>query len=165
MFGALLALVLAYLAFAVPAALVVGLVYWFTGEMDLREHGSPVAPKVALVALVVALLLSGFGAKGCVMGCAPNYSDGTRVGIVTKMTRKGLVWKSWDGTIAMGASSPAGKDNTLQPVQFDFSVADPAVVQTLQNKLTTGERVTVHYHEWINSPIQYGHDYIITEAR
>lgn len=117
----------------------------------------------AIVVIFVALTLGGL--KGCVFGCGQGYSEGERTGVVTKMSNKGLVWKSWEGSMAMGMSAPQGEHNVMQPVQFDFSVVDPKIVETLRAAQKSGKPVTVVYDQWINTPIELSTDYVITEVR
>ena len=44
--------------------------------------------KFLMLALVATMLMT---------SCSQNYSNGERVGMITKFTKKGIVWKSWEG--------------------------------------------------------------------
>jgi hypothetical protein len=46
--------------------------------------------KKLLTIAIVALLIS---------SCTNDYSQGQRVGIITKFSNKGLAWKSWEGEL------------------------------------------------------------------
>ena len=52
-------------------------------------------------------------------GFMPTYSEGERIGYVTKLTAKGIFWKTWEGEMQMGTGELA----SLQE-HFHFSVYD-----------------------------------------
>jgi hypothetical protein len=77
--------------------------------------------------------------------CSENYSNGERVGMITKFTEKGLIWKSHEGHLnatQTGMNSAEG---------FDFSVDndknDPVVIATLDSAANLGWKVKLDYHE------------------
>jgi hypothetical protein len=100
-------------------------------------------------------------AVGGLAGCGAHYSDGNRVGTVSKFSYKGIVCKSWEGQLAMDnfvRDANGGTSNT-----FDFSVTDPAVVKQIQAAQDSGERVKLTYDQWlINNPCTSSTDYYIT---
>ena len=77
--------------------------------------------------------------------CSENDSNGERVGMITKFTEKGLIWKSHEGHLnatQTGMNSAEG---------FDFSVDndknDPVVIATLDSAANFGWKVKLDYHE------------------
>jgi hypothetical protein len=77
--------------------------------------------------------------------CSENYSNGERVGMITKFTEKGLIWKSYEGHLnatQTGMNSAEG---------FDFSVDndknDPVVIATLDSAASLGWKIKLDYHE------------------
>jgi hypothetical protein len=77
--------------------------------------------------------------------CSENYSNGERVGMITKFTEKGLIWKSHEGHLnatQTGMNSAEG---------FDFSVDndknDPLVIAALDSAANLGWKVKLEYHE------------------
>jgi hypothetical protein len=68
-----------------------------------------------------------------------SYSDGERVGVLQKLSRKGWVCKTYEGELAMYLVSGMG------PQIFSFTVRDPKVAAQLN--LVLGERVRLHYDE------------------
>jgi hypothetical protein len=56
-------------------------------------------PRLAFIGLAGLFLFS---------GCSHNYSDGYRVGYVRKFSRKGLIWKSWEGELLLGGVVSTG---------------------------------------------------------
>lgn len=97
------------------------------------------------LALILPFLLS---------GCF-DYSDGDRAGSVTKLSKKGLFCKTWEGSMNLGGmrketvSSSDGKSFTEQtvPNTFDFTVEDLSLLPKIQAAMNTGERITVHYKQ------------------
>jgi hypothetical protein len=86
--------------------------------------------------------------------CTENYSNGERIGMITKFSKKGLIWSSWEGTLNI---TQTGMNSANQ---FEFSVDndvnDPKVIATLDSAATYGWKVKVKYHEtfgknWLNN--------------
>lgn len=93
--------------------------------------------------------------------CGQNFSNGTRAGIVTKLSEKGIIYKSWEGEMLMALPSGAG---TVIPETFAFNVA-PQAVEKVKTALTTGERVELVYRQWWSKPWSIDHDYVIIDVR
>lgn len=76
--------------------------------------------------------------------CTENYSNGERIGLVTKFSKNGIIWKSWEGHLnqtqtGMNSSTP-----------FDFSIDNDNEPKGLVNKLDSaaryGWKVKLVYH-------------------
>ncbi len=76
-----------------------------------------------------------------------SYSDGERAGTVSKFSRRGFVFKTYEGVLNVGGFS--GETGSLTPQYFDFSVKDEAVAAQITQAVKTGQRVTLHYEEKI----------------
>ncbi|MBC7570740.1 MAG: hypothetical protein H7319_13525 [Spirosoma sp.] len=76
-----------------------------------------------------------------------SYSDGERAGTVSKFSRRGFVFKTYEGVLNVGGFS--GETGSLTPQYFDFSVRDDAVAIKITDAVKTGQRVTLHYEEKI----------------
>ena len=90
------------------------------------------------------------GLSGCA-GCGRGYSDGDRVGIITKFSHKGFVFKSWEGQLNLGGTVSAG-DKGVVPSTWEFSVRDEKLVPLIQSAMSSGKRVKCHYLQWVVSP-------------
>jgi len=79
------------------------------------------------------------------MSCSENYSNGERIGFVTKFSNKGLWWKSWEGELNL---TQTGMNTSSL---FDFSVdndrPDENVISLLDSAAIHGWKVKVKYHE------------------
>lgn len=76
-----------------------------------------------------------------------SYSNGERNGFVQKLSKKGWIFKTWEGEMAM-ANVPG-----VMPEKFYFSVRDDAVAEKI-NK-TMGKRVSLQYEEHIGLPVNW----------
>lgn len=94
---------------------------------------------VVLVGLALVALFVGFVAFTLWW----SYSDGERAGVLQKFSRRGYVFKTWEGELAM--STVPG----VAPVLWEFSCRDEAVANRLESAV--GRRVTLHYaqHPWV----------------
>ena len=68
-----------------------------------------------------------------------SYSDGERVGILQKFSRKGWLCKTYEGELALYVISG------VTPQIWYYTVRDPAVAARMNSSL--GQRVRLHYTE------------------
>jgi hypothetical protein len=75
------------------------------------------------------------------------YSDGTRVGSLVKLSRKGYIFKTHEGQLMVGGMSDG--TGTFNSTTWDFSVDDDnkSAIEALNLSQRTGQRVSVHYEE------------------
>lgn len=76
-----------------------------------------------------------------------SYSDGERAGTISKFSRRGFMFKTYEGVLNVGGFS--GETGSLTPQLFDFSVKEEAIAQQVTEAVKTGQRVTLHYEEKI----------------
>ena len=89
---------------------------------------------VAFIAFIAFILLA-------------NYSDGSRTGYVTKISRKGYIFKTYEGELNFGFFG--GATGTNRPVDnvWIFSVSDYYVADQVRKASESGEKVTLFYKE------------------
>ncbi len=90
----------------------------------------------ALLVLGILYLLTGW-----------SFSDGERAGTISKFSRRGYIFKTYEGVLNVGGFS--GETGSLTPQFFDFSVKEEAVAQKITEAVKSGQRVTLHYEEKI----------------
>ncbi len=84
-----------------------------------------------------------------------TVSEGSRTGLLFKVTKKGYVFKTYEGQLHLGGSVMM----TEQSI-WNFSATDDAIYQTLQK--SEGKTVTLHYRQLQNTfPWQGDTDYIV----
>lgn len=107
--------------------------------------------KLLLLPLVIVLALVGY----VYWNYYNVYSDGSREGVLVKISRKGNVFKTYEAEILQpGFRSGEGsvKANT-----FKFSVQDASVAQRLED--AAGQTVKVHYVQYRRALPWRGDDY------
>lgn len=80
-----------------------------------------------------------------------NYSNGVRAGVIQKFSKKGYVFKTWEGQLFMGTTVPgySGNDSPLSGSTWAFSVDcnNKEVVDAINSALVSGKRIALHYKE------------------
>lgn len=90
-----------------------------------------------------------------------TYSNGERTGVISKVSNKGLFFKTWEGELSMGNFDQGGI-----PTLWQFSVADKDVVKEITETQRSGSRVTLVYEEKIIVyPWQGSTHYFVTEVQ
>ncbi len=90
--------------------------------------------------LLILMLLS--------MACGRGYSDGDRVGTISKFSRKGLLVKSWEGEMVLGGLRRNSEGQAVANV-WQFTVHDERLVAAFQKATDAGQTVRVKYSEWL----------------
>ncbi len=73
-----------------------------------------------------------------------SYSEGSRAGYVQKISRKGWLCKTWEGTLYTDIAKGFRSDS------FSFSVRGDSIAQVLSD--LSGKRVTVTYEQHVGVP-------------
>jgi hypothetical protein len=107
---------------------------------------------ISLLVLVAAWLIYYFI-------CGLAYSEGTRSGILTKVSKKGFVFKTYEGELIIGGLNQG--DGALMPATvFKFSVTDKPVYDKLE--ADQGKKVILHYKQVIKNFFWQGEtDYFV----
>ena len=87
------------------------------------------------------------------------YARGERSGFVQKISKKGWVFKTWEGELAM-ANLPG-----TMPQIFTFTVQEDAVAHTIEQ--TMGKRISLSYEQHRGIPLRCFGDtqYFVTHTR
>jgi len=75
------------------------------------------------------------------------YSEGMRAGQVIKLSKKGVIFKTYEGelnTMMMPSSNTMG---TITPNVWNFSVLNREVAEQIMKSSAAGERMELHYKE------------------
>jgi hypothetical protein len=94
------------------------------------------------------------------------YDEGIRAGVVVRVSKKGVLFKTYEGQLNMETFG-ALKKNTPFMQSFDFSVAKSRqeVVRELEKVSLSGERVNLHYiKRYIRVPWRGNTKYFIQEV-
>jgi len=91
-----------------------------------------------------------------------HYSNGLRTGELIKFSRKGIMFKTWEGTINLGGMvrHSDGKGNSSMVANtWDFSIDESAhrgeniqgLADTLNLAIELGYRIKVHYNQEVGT--------------
>ncbi len=96
-----------------------------------------------IISGVVLLLIVGFFS----IVLFGHKSEGARAGTVSKMSKKGFVFKTHEGQLNLGGLS--GETGSPASSLWSFSVnsSETGVIQSLDSALFDGKRVKIHYVE------------------
>ena len=97
--------------------------------------------------IVVVVLVVLVGAAGW-FALAADYSEGYRVGKVIKLSHKGYVFKTWEGTLDFGYLQTDPEVGVATRI-WDFSVGpgDADVRQQIDEAIAGDYKVKLHYRE------------------
>lgn len=103
------------------------------------------------------------GIVGFPGGINSNYSEGARIGVVNKLSNKGVFFKSNEAEASMTGlrkSSDADGNSTISANLFSFSV-DPAAVTDVTKAMESGKPVKLIYREWLVKPLSIEYDHVV----
>jgi len=106
---------------------------------------------------VVWMLLAGMILFSTVYYFYRTYtiSEGTRTGILFKISKKGKIFKTYEGQMQLAGATIMNKEST-----FEFSVENETVYNSLQE--FEGKNIRLHYKEKVDAfPWQGDTDYIV----
>ncbi|HLP52298.1 MAG TPA: hypothetical protein VK154_15520 [Chitinophagales bacterium] len=110
---------------------------------DVTVRKSPVKKILGILLLVTVVVLA-------VLYFIFNftYSEGNRAGVLIKFSKKGYIFKTYEGELNIGGMGNI--PNTAQANQiWDFSVRNSAVADTLM--ILEGKKVSLHYKEVVKN--------------
>jgi hypothetical protein len=91
--------------------------------------------------------------------CYNVYSDGERTGLLTKLSRKGNIFKTYEGEMLIGNFQQA--PNVMVPEKYAFSVKDEKLADTLMK--LQGKVVSLKYNQYRRSlPWRGESEYVVT---
>ena len=76
-----------------------------------------------------------------------NYSSGYRAGVATKISKKGVIFKTYEGTLNVGGLTSTS-DGTM-PTTWDYSVkgSEKEVLEKIDQAIQSSKRVKLMYEE------------------
>jgi hypothetical protein len=77
-----------------------------------------------------------------VSGC--TFSEGERTGTIVKFSKKGVLFKTWEGELATLAIAQRG---TALSNSFTFTVDDERIVEKIRELMKVSEKLTLTYEE------------------
>ena len=97
--------------------------------------------KVLAIIVIVLFAVSAFMYYG-------TYSEGAQAGVVMKITKKGVLFKTWEGRLDMGTVGKSRKEDLGSKI-FEFSIKDDnqTLLKQLHAAQLSGERVNLIFEQ------------------
>ncbi|GAB4409000.1 MAG: hypothetical protein OHK0039_12460 [Bacteroidia bacterium] len=101
--------------------------------------------KIVLFVLLGVVLIGGTAGSIAVFG---TYSSGSRVGRIVKFSKKGVVFKTYEGQLNVGGFAK-DNDGDISPNVWSFSVyrGDDEIIDAIDKAMDGGYDVKLHYKE------------------
>jgi len=77
-----------------------------------------------------------------------SYSSGTQAGVVMKISKKGVIFKTWEGRLDMGTVGKS-KSSELGTKIFEFSIdgSDTELIKKLEDVQLSGQRINLGFKQ------------------
>ncbi|QQR97137.1 MAG: hypothetical protein IPK18_09610 [Sphingobacteriales bacterium] len=108
------------------------------------EKGKKTVKGFFLKLFLVLILIGILGLLGFIGYSSFTYSDGNRAGILIKFSKKGYVFKTYEGEMNLGGINPM-PGNTIANNYWQFSVVNDDVALALDT--LQGKKLRLHYKE------------------
>lgn len=92
-------------------------------------------------------LLFGIFAAVLFASCTENYSNGERIGMISKFSEKGVFWKSWEGDMVLTQTGMNQSANGDFVFSIDNDRPDTTVIKLIDSAANFGWKVKLTYHE------------------
>lgn len=121
-------------------------------QLDQVKQKARRALRITMWSLLVAGILS---AVGFYIYRTYTISEGSRTGVLYKVSKKGVMFKTYEGQLLLAGSTMMTQQST-----WDFSAKNSAVYADLQKY--EGKSVKCHYHQLVDAFAWQGDtDYIV----
>ena len=115
----------------------------FNDQLNLAKQSTMGFFRKLFIGLLVIALL---GVAATFLSTQLAYSEGDRAGVVSKLSKKGYVFKTHEGELNVGAQGQVGNmSNNLW--QFTIASGDEKLTKDIEDAMTTGKRVKLHYEQ------------------
>lgn len=115
----------------------------FNDQLNLAKQSTMGFFRKLFIGLLVIALL---GVAATFLSTQMAYSEGDRAGVVSKLSKKGYVFKTHEGELNVGAQGQVGNmSNNLW--QFTIASGDEKLTKDIEDAMTTGKRVKLHYEQ------------------
>jgi hypothetical protein len=121
---------------------------------ETKQKAKSIGKKILIMATIASVILFGM----YYIWRTYTFSEGTRTGTLVKISKKGYVFKTFEGQIQLGGVEIVNKQS-----MFEFSVDNEETYNKAQ--LLEGKNVRVHYNELNDAFFWQGDtDYIVYDV-
>lgn len=115
----------------------------FNDQLNSVKHSTMGFFRKLFIGLLVIALLA---VAATFLSTQMAYSEGDRAGVVSKLSKKGYVFKTHEGELNVGAQGQVGNMST-NLWQFTIAGGDGKLTKDIEDAMTTGKRVKLHYEQ------------------
>jgi prepilin-type N-terminal cleavage/methylation domain-containing protein len=90
---------------------------------------------IAIILIIAALLAP--------VGCNTSPGSGEKVGQIVKVSKQGMVWKTWEAQLIRGGITDGS--GAFGTVPFDFTIEDDATAQRVIKYMQDQTEVVIEY--------------------
>ncbi len=114
--------------------------------MDSISNGEATTPKLSTKAtlIIIFCVVAIFGLVFS-LAATEDYSEGERIGFVTKFSHKGRFWKSWEGELNL--TQTGMNTSSLFNFSVDNDQESEQIVSIIDSAVNRGWKVKVTYHQ------------------
>lgn len=143
---------------------------WYNKGTDMRNGRNGRTLVELLVGIAIGGILLSILIPGCMMvvggntGMGKGYSEGSRTGMLIKMSNKGYFYKSYEGELQLVEVLVFNKNSTTdRPFGYwGFSTNDEKLGKRLEGLV--GKNVKIKYSQYIIRPIGFSTNYEVVEV-
>jgi hypothetical protein len=135
-------------------------------EMQYQTYGQQVAQTTRRVIKIILITVVLVAIAFLCLAYWGVYDEGVRAGTVLRISKKGMIFKTYEGQLNVQTFGAIRGDNPILEA-FDFSVPASAgqVIEDLQTVALSGERVVLHYEaRYVAFPWRGDTKYFITRV-
>lgn len=115
----------------------------FNDRLNSAKQSTMVFFRKLFIGLLVIALL---GVFITFLSTQMAYSEGDRAGVVSKLSKKGYIFKTQEGELNVGAQGQVG--NMVSNLwQFTVESGNEKLSKDIEDAMTTGKRVKLHYEQ------------------
>jgi hypothetical protein len=115
----------------------------FNDQLNSVKHSTMGFFRKLFIGLLVIALI---GVALTFLSTQMAYSEGDRAGVISKLSKKGYIFKTHEGELNVGAQGQVGNmSNNLW--QFTIASGDEKLTKEIEEAMTTGKRVKLHYEQ------------------
>ena len=135
--------------------------FYFNGVKPIMYQSKPLVTPGQIITSGVMLVILITCITIYINGLMPEYSSGSRSGVITKISHKGAMVKSYEAEMLIG-SVLNGATAGLVPEKFYFSVDNKEVAAKIEALSLKGSRVQVTYNQYFTKPMRFDTPYVVT---
>ena len=115
--------------------------------------------ELIILTIVVCMLLL---IMTIIIGFMPDYSIGSRVGVINKFSVKGIFIKSYEADMLLAL--PSGFYSGINTQQFGFNV-DKQIIDKVDIAIKNNKRVEIKYRQWLIKPCTIDSNYVVYDIK